>query len=229
MYRQEPEVFAALEKRRPDDPLLPLVRGRALGMQSKWQDAKKAYGSIIQAIPASEDWYEYAALCLLSGDRKAAQDHIAWMAKQKDQPASDFLSYCYGRAASLVDDPRYRKQAVTWAETGFSKQRTPWYLHAAGLAYYRAGQWDKAKETLQEALRGSWGCQYLNQLALAMVEHKLGNDKAAQDLLDTVHKLHQGFESNKPGGYVNMLVTDWVEFNVLLPELEGMLAKTSGP
>jgi WD40 repeat protein/tetratricopeptide (TPR) repeat protein len=227
LYRELPDVFAELEKLRTKDYLPALVRGRALVLQSRWQDARAAYASVIQIIPASEDWYEYAALCLLSGDRKAHDDHVAWMAKQKDQPNGDFIAYCYARAAGLAEGPRVdRAQIIKWGELAVSKERRPWYLHAAGMAYYRAGQLDKARETLQVALKGAWGCQVLNQLALGLVEHKLGNDKAARDLRDAARKWRQDVERGKTNGYVNVMVPDWVEFNVLMPELESLLAKS---
>src|SRR5262249_26304515 len=114
LFRDQPEVFAALEKLRPKDPLLPLVRGRELALKSQWQEAKSAYESVVQVIPAGEDWYEYAALCLLSGDRKAAHDQVRWMAMQKGQPATEFIAYSYARAAGLVADPRCSAEAIAW-------------------------------------------------------------------------------------------------------------------
>ncbi|HEX5272495.1 MAG TPA: AAA family ATPase [Gemmataceae bacterium] len=226
-YRQMPELFAALEKRRADDPLPPLVRGRMLLLQSKWQEAKAAYDPVIRAIPAGEDWHDYAALCVLCGDRKAAHDHIAWMASLKGQPDGDYIAFSYARTAAVVGDADFKTRAVTWGEAGISKQRSPWYLHAAALAYYRAGQWDKARETLREALKAGWGAQVLNQLVLGMVEHKLGNDKAAADQLAAVREWRQDVERKKQDGYVNVLYPDWVEFNVLMPELEALVAEAA--
>jgi len=225
-YRTQPELFAALEKLRPKDPLPALVRGRELALQSKWQDAKTAYAAVIRASPAGEDCYDYAALCLISGDRKAYDEHLAWMAEQEEQPKNDFLSYAYARAAALAADPRDAAQAVDWAESALAKQRNPWHLHAAGLAYYRAGQVEKAKQTLQESLKGSWGGSFLNQLVLGMVEHKLGNDQAARDLLDQARKWQQLVESRKLNGAVGVVVPDWLEFNVLMPELEALFAES---
>jgi WD40 repeat protein len=226
LYHEQPEVYAALEKLRTNDPLPALVRGRELVLQSKWPEAKSAYESVIRAMPAAEEWYEYAALCLLSGDRKAYLDHIAWMTRQKGQPANEFLCYCYARAAALIADPGVETtRAVKWAEVAVAKGKSPGHLHAAGLAYYRAGQLDKARDTFREALKGSWVGQVLNQLALGMVEHKLGKDKAARELLDAARKWQQAVERAKKDGYVNVMIPDWVEFNVLMPELEALLAK----
>ena len=229
LLRDQPEVYAALEKLRPKDPLLPVARGRELARKSKWQEAKSAYASVIQTMPASEDWYDYAALCLLSGDRKAAHDHVSWMAMQKGQPANEYIAYCYTRAAGVVADPRCHAEAIKWAETATAKQRNPWFLNAAALVYYRAEQWHKAKETLQEALKAPWHCHVLNQLALGMVEHKLGNDETAKDLLEAARKWQKTVESQKQNGYVNVLLPDWIEFNVLLPELEALVGHIKFP
>ncbi len=229
-FREQPEVFAALEKLRSKDPLFALVRGRELVLQSQWREARSAYGSVIRRIPASEDWFEYAALCLLSGDRKACSDHVAWMAKQEGQPSNEYLNYVYARTAGLAADARLEKgQAIKWGEAGIGKQPRPWTLHAAGLAHYRAGQLDKAKETLQEALKGGWAAHCLNQLALGMVEHEMGNDEAAEKHLKAVRTWQQAIEKSKQNGYVNVQVPDWVEFNVLLPQLEALLAREPRP
>jgi tetratricopeptide (TPR) repeat protein len=150
------------------------------------------------------------------------------MVEQEGQPKGDFMSYAYARAAGLAADPQVdAAKAVEWAESAVAKQRIPWYLHAAGLAYFRAGELDKAKQTLQESLKGAWGSQILNQLVLGMVEHKLGNDEAAAGLLDAARKWQKekAVEAAKRNGYVNVQLPDWLEFNALMPELEAMIAE----
>ncbi len=229
LYRALPEAYAALEKLRPNDSLLPLTRGRDLALQGKWQEAQAAFASALPNLsnpPPSEEWFEYAALCLICGDRKAYQEHVAWMLKQEGQPKDEPRFFLYARTASLgADSGVDRAQVVQWAERTLNKPQPPWFYHVAGLAYCRAGQFDKARESLEQSLEATSGeLAMVNRLALGIIEKKLGNDKAAREQLDLARERRRLVESNRTGGYVNVgSLVDWLELNALLPELEGML------
>jgi WD40 repeat protein len=221
---EAPEEFAALEKLRPKDPLPALVRGRQAIAQRQWQDAQAAYGRHIRNLPAGEDWFVYASLCLLAGDRNAYHDHLAWMVAQKGQPQAEFLCFCYTRAASVAADSRVdRVHVVRWGETAVAKEQSAWFLHTLGLAYCRAGQLDKAKKTLEEAAKRDWYAQCLTWLVQGIVEHQLGNDAAARSHLDKARAWRDESMRN-PAGPANVVPADWVEFHVLMPELEALLA-----
>jgi len=229
LLRRKPELFAALEAQRPRDPLLPIVRGRDLVLQSKWQEAQRAYGKLIRRAMPHENWYEYAALCLIAGDRAGYHDFIAWMTKQKGQPDGEFNSFVYARAAALASDGRVPKsRLVQWGEFAIEKQKYGHYLHAAALAYYRAGRFVAAKRTLQAAMKTGW-MPPLNDLVLGMVEYRSGNYDAAKALFEKVNVWKKSVEERKTDGFVNVLVPDWVEANVLLPELEALIAKGPPP
>jgi predicted Zn-dependent protease len=229
-FRNEPELFAAVEKIRPNDPLVPLTRGREMALQSKWEEAKKAYAAAVQSLPAGAEWFDYAALCVICNDRKAYQEHCAWMAKQEGQPVNEFVGHYYARTAGLVADAdKDWSPAVKWAQTAVDKQPgAAAYLHAAGLVYCRDNQLDKARERLEASLKLRWESQILNNLALGMVECKLGNEEAAKKQLDLAHRWQQAIEKGKTNSYANVILSDWLEFNALLPELEAQLAKGQG-
>ena len=75
--RQYPQVFAEIVEMRPDDSHLLAVQARDRAVQSDWEGAAAIYAGIIDACPSGEEWYEYAALRLLIGDRKGYDDFVA--------------------------------------------------------------------------------------------------------------------------------------------------------
>jgi hypothetical protein len=172
---------------------------------------------------------------LLTGDRKAYEDHLAWMAQQegqlKNEVVSDYFVH-YARAAGLAAHSRPdQARLVQWADSVLARYRYGPYPQTAALLYCRAGQFDKARE----ALKAPGGNQSLNWLILGIVESKQGNHQAARDLLGKarawrdglpVLRLPGGLDSEKP---IPDSVTsgDWIEFHVLMPELEALVA--SGP
>jgi WD40 repeat protein len=229
LFREKPEVFAALEKLPPKDALPAVVSGRESILRSQWQDAKSVYGSCVRAVPASGAiaWFEYAGVCLIAGDPKAYQEHVAWMQAQAGQPKGAFMSYCYARAAGLAaETPVDKDQLVKWAEAAVAEQRSVYSLHTAGLAYCRAGQLDKAREALDAASKVAWAYHSLNWLVLGIVEHEQGNDEAARELLDRARAWRDETEVKGPAP-LNVQAWDWVEFRVLLPELEALVGTGS--
>jgi WD40 repeat protein len=229
LLRHKPELFAALEAARPRDPLLPIVRGRDLTVRSQWKQAQQAYGKLIRRALPHENWYEYAGLCLIAGDRKAYREHLAWMSRQEGQPKGDFNEYVYTRAAGIGDSGVPAAKYLGWGEACISQnRRRGWYLHAVAIASYRAGRIDDAKSLLRESRQTGW-MPPLNDLTLGLVEYKSGHFESAKALLKKVRDWRKSVEDGKTEGYVNVLEPDWIEVHVLLPELEALIAQGPPP
>jgi hypothetical protein len=69
----------------------------------------------------------------------------------------------------------------------------------------------------------------LNQVAMGLVEYRSGNYEAAKALLEQARQWPKRVEGSKTDGFVNVLVPDWVEINITLPELETLIANGPPP
>jgi tetratricopeptide (TPR) repeat protein len=227
-------VLAALIKLRPEvDPLVRFSRRERLAAAGKWKDVHAGYASVVRRLPAGAPWYQYAALCLIIGDGKGYHDHIAWMVKQPGQPVNAGIAHAYARAVILSADSRVPKsKCIEWAERAASQKKTlgPRTLHTAAMAHFRAGNLNKARQAVQQSKRRGWKAHALNWIALGLVEHKAGNLEAAKAQLQKVRDwIKQTEKTRGKRDSPPLLLADWLELNVLLPELERALsAPTAG-
>jgi tetratricopeptide (TPR) repeat protein len=62
----------------------------------------------------------------------------------------------------------------------------PWSRHVVGIAYFRAGQHQKAIDLLEAAIEADpdWGHQIWNWLVVAMAHHRLGHRDQAREWFD---------------------------------------------
>ncbi len=225
IQRKDP-LYHELQKLRPDDTLLWIALGRDLILRSEWKPAQQAFGAVIKKSPPNEEWYEYAMLCLLAEDQAAYKAHAQWMLDNKDQADTDYMSYVQCRATALSPVPPVPvKTMLAWADHSLSKDRKGWYLHAASLAEYRAGHIEEARTMFQESLDSTWGTKVLNHLLVALIESQEGNHEVAQQSWQKMQAWINRIESekNEEGYVVDILYPDWLEYNVLVKEVESVL------
>ena len=100
-----------------------------------------------------------------------------------------------------------------------------WYLHALGLAHYRAGQFVEAIQRLEESNTGNWVDEgkMQNRLVLAMAHHRLGHTAQSRALLDEVERWWQTVEAAKTDGAVAFSATDWLPLQLLRREAEAVI------
>jgi hypothetical protein len=75
---------------------------------------------------------------------------------------------------------------VRCAERAVTAAAEPWHTHTAGLAYYRAGQFEKARASIRRSMarKDPWLADVCNWLALAMTEMRLGHEAEARNWLN---------------------------------------------
>ncbi|HUG92102.1 MAG TPA: protein kinase [Planctomycetaceae bacterium] len=217
-------LFAAMQKLRPDSADLWIARGQVLALEKKWNEAAASFEPVIEQRTSTGDAFQFACLQLLTDQTDAyrafCQKLITTQAGEVDDPNVAFrLARTSILVPEMVADP---EQVVSWAERAVSEERHPWHLHPVGAACYRAGQYERAAELLQESTNSGWAApgHALNALFLAMVHQRQGNFVAAAEWLNRARELMDTANDPPP--------PDWLEYHVLLREAEALIESGAG-
>jgi hypothetical protein len=100
IIRRDDPVFEALMALRPNDPLLTINQGREFALQSDWKNAVKHY-AIVESLPISEDWYEYATVLLLANKHEKYRKIMTSYVTQVGESEDPWLAYFLSRAISV--------------------------------------------------------------------------------------------------------------------------------
>jgi tetratricopeptide (TPR) repeat protein len=130
------------------------------------------------------------------------------------------LARTCGMAGKTPVDPA---RAVQWANQALAGAQHPWYLHALGLAQYRAGQFDQALQSFTKADSKEWTYRELNWFGLALVHHRLGHPDLARQCLDKGMEWLVREGPPRPGQPTNINACDWLAAQVLRREAEETL------
>src|SRR5262249_25106125 len=93
-------------------------------------------------------------------------------------------------------------------------EKVHWHLYVAGLAHYRAGQYDQAVERLDEsaAIDPNWVSRAINYPALAMAYHRLGKAGEARQALASAEKAIDGWTEAMVQGPVGTMPIPWYDW-----------------
>jgi serine/threonine protein kinase/tetratricopeptide (TPR) repeat protein len=213
-----------------------LTRGGAYAERGEWDKAAADYARVFEQQPPGDPfaWFEHAYLRLQVGDAEGYRKLCGRMRERFGGSTNGagiplFAHTCVlapdalGDAASVL---RLAEQRL--AVTG----PDPWSLHVLGLAQYRAGQHDKAIESLRKALKDypDWDFHILNRLVLAMAHYQAGHAVEARQWFDLARKgIAEESQKNPdqsprfaPPGW---LWRDWLGVQMLSREPEELLNK----
>jgi tetratricopeptide (TPR) repeat protein len=220
-------AYARLLELRPDDGQLRCVRGRYFALRDHWDQAAADFArGVPSAPPESEEWFEHACLRLIVGDDQGYRALVREIGRRAGRSEFPFVAFVLARTASLTAAPVIdRALATRWAEQAVASDPNAWYLHALGLAHFRAGQFDQAIRRLDESNAGNWSEQGKNQnrLVLAMAHHRLGHEAQARTLLNEVERWWKDIEAAKTDGAVDFPATDWLPLQVLRREAKAVI------
>jgi WD40 repeat protein/tetratricopeptide (TPR) repeat protein len=202
-----------------------IAAGRHLARQSRWDQASAAYARADWTRKLGDDTFEYACLFLIRGDiegyRKFAEGLINRAGKTKDVFELFVLARIAGMSPPGVLDPA---RAIQWGKQAVDATRqVPWYIHALGLAYYRAGQFDLALQRFQESQNGNWNYDGLSHFGRALAEYRLGHAGNAQESLAQGLAWLKNFTPAKPDEPTPLFATDWLEAQLLRREAEALI------
>jgi serine/threonine protein kinase len=221
------ETYARLLELRPEDDHLRAIRGRHLATRGDWERAGEEYRRAIGSSPIeSEEPVEYAAILLLEGDtaryRALVQDLIGTVDASTDHVALQVIARICGLSPSPGVGP---DQVVGWAERAFEADSRAWYVHALGLALYRAGRYDEAIALLERWNGSGWQpIGYLqNDSVLAMAHERKGHTARARDLFSRVDAWCRQARADPDLNDLRTKTVDWLHLQVLHREARAVI------
>jgi tetratricopeptide (TPR) repeat protein len=204
-----------------DSKFVPALLNRTIAYceMGEWKKAARDHGQVLELEPTNPwHWFGDALLLLKAGDDEGYRRLCGRMLKQFG-PSSNvdeivLLAHTWALAPQGPDDAVQVRQL---AERRLALTPPPslhhlWSVHVLGLAYYRAGENDKAVECLQKALEDhpDWEHNVLNWLVLAMAHHRLKHEKEARRWLEEArHWIGQQTGSPAPLG------REWLEWRTV--------------
>jgi len=225
-------VFSALLEARPDDKHLWIGRGRYHALRDRWRQAAADYarGSETVASPSTGEYYEYACLLLLVGDKGRYRELIQNLADQVDKTKDHRLGYELARACIITPEMAAdSRQVIRWARLAAESEPLAWHSHVLGAAYYRAGEYEEALRWLGNSLERTWDMgRPLNQFLLAMTHRRMGHAEQAAALLKDSIRLSEDMESHRVDGAVPaVFAADWMTIRVYRREAESLFIDSS--
>jgi tetratricopeptide (TPR) repeat protein/tRNA A-37 threonylcarbamoyl transferase component Bud32 len=220
-------IFSALLDARPDDKHLWIGRGRYHALRDRWRAAAADYARGIEPVasPGTHEYYEYACLLLLLGDKERYRGLIQTLARQVDETKDARLAYELARACiitpEMTADP---ERVVRWARLAVESTPLAWHSHVLGAAYYRAGDNEQALRWLGSSLDSPWNIgRPLNQFLLAMIHQRMGHAEQAAAALEESIRLCEEMEASRVEGAVPaVFAADWMTIQIYRREAESL-------
>jgi tetratricopeptide (TPR) repeat protein len=160
----------------------------------QWDKALAGYAKAFEAeLPKDADlWLEYACLLVQQGDLDTYRQLCAGLLEGFGQSKEEGELHLLAQACSLAPQSLHHAGRIIGLATqqmAMAHRRGAlcgWECHVLGLAYYRAGQYQQAGNSLKEFLKAHPDdCSYIaNWLLMGMIEHRLGHAEKAQGWLD---------------------------------------------
>jgi serine/threonine-protein kinase len=186
--------------------------------------------------PGDDIWFQLACLRLLNDDvsgycRLSRQLVDSVLLSKKDITGQTGYMLCR-TCLLLPEDETSLARTMHWAEQTLARSPgAAWYLHVMALAYYRAGQFDRAERhccLCQGA--GPWDGRAASKLLLALTLKRLHREeparKAIRELVQWREAIHRGIPTRIAATPPKIHLSDWLEFQVLWHEAEKVFDKS---
>jgi len=226
----QPAAYDLLLTRRPSDALLWYIRAEQHLMRREYKAAVADFGRGGEPPATTEFAYVYAAALLLAREDSSYRDYVIRLANRHGDESEPFTLYVLARLAALAERPAVPPdRIVAWANRAVQRARGPHYFHVQAVASLRAGDNEAASESVESSRRLRWnaGGQALNDLVVGMIQNRQGRAALAREQFERVKAVFDRTPSASLGDAV--LLTDWLEFQVLRPQIEGPLLDTGFP
>jgi Flp pilus assembly protein TadD len=198
----------------PTDNSLYVRRGRAYDELGEWPKAAVDYAKATElGVLDKSVWRQHVWLRLAIGDgdgyRQSCTRLLQQFGKTENPNEANSLAWTCVLAPNAVADPTL---AVQLAEKAVkSSPKTSAYLNTLGAAHYRAGQYDRAIQRLNEAMQAQGqGGTVEDWLFLALAHQKLGHADEAKQWLDKAVAWIEKADREKTLSPRNRLEVQWL-------------------
>jgi serine/threonine-protein kinase len=236
----DPEVFERLTSLRPGDLTLWTARIRHHGRRRAWQEAAAVAARLNALAPPDHfSWHSEAALQSLIGDHREYRRVCRGMLERfgnslEPNTLRRTVVSCLLEPGALSDLSELAPLVERFSASAPTNQ-SPWSIVAAGFFEYRAGRPRAAAERLDPLPEGSATTsaeEVIRALACvirAMAYQTLNQtDAARRQLLAAEALARQSRFDPDRAGPLHASWIDWLRYQVLRREAEGLLQATAG-
>jgi tetratricopeptide (TPR) repeat protein len=221
-------VFSALLEARPDDKPLWIGRARYEALRDRWRAAAADYAHGIEPVPApdTQEYYEYACVLVLVGDKARYRGLIQTLREQVEKAKDPRLAYELARACTITPDmPADPRRVIEWARLAAESASLAWHSHVVAAANYRAGDDEAALRWVADSLVRPWDMgRALNQYLLAMIHRHMGHAERAAALLEEASRIDEEMEARRVDGAVPaVFAADWMTIQIYRREAEALI------
>jgi tetratricopeptide (TPR) repeat protein len=178
-----------------------------------------------------DTWFQLACLRLLQGDTAGyhqLRKQLLWRITLTKSGFRGWVASLASRTCTVYPEGgTSAAEAVRWAEKAVeSEPRSGGFRHVLALAQYRAKLFEKSVQSCRESMKldPQWNGTVLNWLLLAMADHRLGQPQEAsrhfQQVVQWREMAGRGSGKANAPSPPDMVLTDWLEFEVLYREAE---------
>jgi tetratricopeptide (TPR) repeat protein len=202
-----------------------------------WEEAAAEGARGLDRQP-SADAYPYrlwSQAQLHIGDTAAYRRYLDRMFERYDKKF-EYDAFEIVHSGVLQDGTARATRLVELAERVHQHDRRSWYCLGAGLAHYRAGQFDTAIARLEESLKDpewSRNAGHTSELGIALAHHRLGHAQQARQWLDKAEAWYDDALQNalaSPDGIADFGAwMDWPVFVVLRREAHKLILQKDLP
>jgi tetratricopeptide (TPR) repeat protein len=213
----------------------PAEQGRQHAARADWTKAAGCFQRVLEhdAPDGVHLWFEYAAVLLLSGDRKGYEMACAHMVERCGM-SPGLRAYHVARACTLAEGAvADGSQPGRLAETELKGAAGQfWSLTEQGALHYRAGRFQEAAALFEQSLRASAkpGQAVLNWLWLALAQQRLGKTEEARRWLDKASAWLDQYRDGMPARAEEesgLHLHNWLEAHVLRREADALIQTNS--
>jgi tetratricopeptide (TPR) repeat protein len=209
-----------------------MERARPAAEKRDWKTAAAELGMGFKLAPLDEPWVWFAlglARILaddLPGYEELARSMPARFGEREPLPGDvillEVIRTCTLRPQGAADPA----EILRLARRAYDTERNGWNAYSLGLANYRAGEFELARQHIEEAQQISQWFPYWP--ALAMTHHRLGQADAAREWLDKANemfrKVTEGMSSERLTTLIeNRYWQSWAYFEAMLLEARDVI------